>query len=68
MDAMSRGDALVVSGLVATPLPADIQTYTIYTIGTAASSKDIAATKDLIAYLSSPALKQAWAAQGFGTR
>jgi molybdate transport system substrate-binding protein len=58
-------DAVVVPGLVAIPLPADIQTYTTYTLGIVASSSQVDAAKALIAFLTSPAAKQAVAAKGF---
>jgi molybdate transport system substrate-binding protein len=58
-------DAVIVPGLVAIPLPAEIQTYTAYTLGIPASSKKVDAAKALIAFLTSPAAKQAFAAKGF---
>jgi molybdate transport system substrate-binding protein len=58
-------DAVVVPGLVAIPLPAEIQTYTVYTLGIVASSKQVDAAKALIVFLTSPAAKQALAAKGF---
>ena len=58
-------DAVVVPGLVAIPLPAEIQTYTTYTLGIVASSKQADAAKALIAFLTSPTAKQALAAKGF---
>ena len=58
-------DAVVVPGLVAISLPAEIQTYTTYTLGIVASSKQADAAKALIAFLTSPAAKQALAAKGF---
>jgi molybdate transport system substrate-binding protein len=58
-------DAVVVPGLVAIALPAEIQTYTTYTLGIIASSKQVDAAKALIAFLTSPAAKQALAAKGF---
>jgi molybdate transport system substrate-binding protein len=58
-------DAVVVPGLVAVPLPAEIQTYTTYTLGIVATSKEVDAAKALIAFLASPAAKQALAAKGF---
>ena len=57
-------DAVITSGLVAVTLPAEIQTYTVYTLGVVASSKHADAAKALIA-LTSPAAKQALAAKGF---
>lgn len=58
-------DAVVVPGLVAIPLPAEIQSYTTYALGIVASSKQVDATKALIAFLTSPATKQVLAAKGF---
>jgi molybdate transport system substrate-binding protein len=58
-------DAVVVPGLVAIPLPADIQTYTSYTLGVVANSKQADAARALIAFLTSPATKQALAGKGF---
>ncbi len=58
-------DAVVVPGLVAIPLPGEIQTYTVYTLGIVASSKQVDTAKSLIAFLTSPAAKQALAAKGF---
>ena len=58
-------DAVIVPGLVAVPLPAEIQNYTMYTLGIVASSKQVDAAKALIAFLTSPAAKQALAAKGF---
>lgn len=58
-------DAVIVPGLVAVPLPAEIQTYTAYTLGIVASSTQVEAAKALIAFLTSPASKQALAAKGF---
>jgi molybdate transport system substrate-binding protein len=58
-------DAVIIPGLVAIPLPADIQTYTSYTLGIVASSKQADAGKALVAFLTSPAAKQALAAKGF---
>jgi molybdate transport system substrate-binding protein len=58
-------DGVVVPGLVAIPLPAEIQTYTVYTLGIVTGSKQVEASKALIAFLTSPAAKQAMAAKGF---
>jgi molybdate transport system substrate-binding protein len=46
-------------------LPAEIQTYTTNTLGIVAGSKQVDAAKALIAFLTSPAAKQALAAKGF---
>lgn len=58
-------DAVIIPGLVAIPLPADIQTYTTYTLGITASSKNVDAAKALIAFLTSPASKEALTSKGF---
>ena len=58
-------DAVIIPSLVAIPLPAEIQTYTVYTLGIVASSKHVDAAKALIAFLTSSAAKQALAAKGF---
>ena len=59
-------DAVIIPGLVAVPLPAEIQNFTMYTLGIVASSKQVDAAKALIAFLTSPAAKRALAAKGFG--
>ena len=58
-------DAAIVPGLVAIPLPVEIQNYTIYTLGIVADSKQVDAAKALIAFLTSTASKQALTAKGF---
>jgi molybdate transport system substrate-binding protein len=58
-------DAVIVPSLVAVPLPTEIQNYTIYTLGVVASSSQVDAAKALVAFLISPAAKQALAAKGF---
>src|SRR5262245_3436156 len=58
-------DAVVVPGLVAIALPAEIQTYTTYTLGIVAGSTHVDAAKALIQFLISPAAKGALAAKGF---
>ncbi|MGB8526658.1 MAG: substrate-binding domain-containing protein [Rhodoplanes sp.] len=58
-------DAIIIPGLIAVPLPAEIQNYTMYTLGIVASSKQVDAAKALIAFLTSPAAKRALAAKGF---
>ncbi|WP_072389041.1 molybdate ABC transporter substrate-binding protein [Hyphomicrobium sp. CS1BSMeth3] len=60
-------DVAVTPGLAAVPLPADIQNYTVYTLGIPASSKNGDAAKALIAFLTSTAFKQALSAKGFET-
>lgn len=61
-------DAVVVKGISATALPADIQTYTQYTLGIPSSSKETDAAKALIAFLTSPVAKEALASKGFETQ
>ena len=58
-------DAVITPGLVAVPLPAEIQNYTVYTLGVVASSGQVDAAKALVAFLTSPAAKKALAANGF---
>jgi molybdate transport system substrate-binding protein len=58
-------DAVIVPGLVAIPLPVEIQNYTMYTLGIVADSKQVDAAKALVAFLTSPTSKQALTAKGF---
>src|SRR5829696_1093814 len=58
-------DAKIVAGLEAIPLPTGAQSYSVYVAGISAGSKDADASKALIAFLTSPAAKQAFAAGGF---
>jgi molybdate transport system substrate-binding protein len=58
-------DAKIVPGLDATPLPTGAQSYSLYVAGVSSGSKDANAGKALIAFLTSPAVKQAFAANGF---
>jgi molybdate transport system substrate-binding protein len=60
-------DAKIVAGLDAIPLPPGAQSYSVYVAGISAGSKDADASKALIAFLTSPAAKQAFAAGGFET-
>jgi molybdate transport system substrate-binding protein len=74
-EAVSRGeseigiglasDAVVVPNLVAISLPAEIQTYTNYTLGIVAGSGQVDAAKALIAFLTSPGAIRTFAAKGF---
>ena len=61
-------DLSIVPGLVSIPLPAEVQSYTMFTAGIPAGSKQADAGKALIAFLKSPAVKQAMTAQGFEPR
>jgi len=49
-------------------LPVEVQSYSLYVAGINAGSKQVDAAKALIAYLTSPAVKQALAANGFEPR
>ena len=58
-------DAAIVPGLDATPLPTGAQSYSVYVAGISSGSKQADAGKALIAFLTSPAVKQALKANGF---
>ncbi len=58
-------DAAIIPGLDATPLPPGAQSYSVYVAGINAGSKQVDAAKALIAFLTSPAAKQALKANGF---
>src|SRR5215208_7574600 len=58
-------DAAIVPGLDAIPLPTGAQSYSSYVAGISSGSKQVDASKALIAFLTSPAAKQAFAAGGF---
>jgi molybdate transport system substrate-binding protein len=60
-------DAAVIPGLDAFPLPTEAQSYSVYVAGISSGSKQVDAAKALIAFLTSPAVKQAMAANGFET-
>jgi molybdate transport system substrate-binding protein len=60
-------DAAIIPGLDAIPLPAGAQSYSVYVAGISSGSKQADAAKALIAFLTSPAVKQALAANGFET-
>lgn len=49
-------------------LPAEVQNYSLYVAGINAGSKQVDAAKALIAYLTSPVVKQALTANGFEPR
>jgi molybdate transport system substrate-binding protein len=61
-------DLSLVAGIEAVALPAEVQSYSLYVAGINADSKHVDAAKALIAYLTSPAVKQALTANGFETR
>ena len=58
-------DAAIVSGLDAFSLPAGAQSYSVYVAGVSSGSNQVDAAKALIAFLTSPAVKQALTANGF---
>ncbi len=60
-------DAAIIPGLDATPLPTGAQSYSVYVAGISSGSKQVDAAKALIAFLTSPAAKQALTANGFET-
>ena len=60
-------DAAIIPGLDAFPLPAGAQSYSVYVAGISSDSKQVDAAKALIAFLTSPAVKQALTANGFET-
>ena len=73
LDPLSRGigvasDAKIVPGLDPIPLPAEAQSYSSYVAGVSSDSTQPDAAKALIAFLTSPAVKQAWMAAGFEPR
>ena len=58
-------DAAIVPGLEAIPLPAGAQSYSLYVAGISSSSRQVDAAKALMAFLTSPPIKQALTANGF---
>jgi len=58
-------DVAIVPGLDSIPLPAEVQSYSLYVAGINSGSKQADAAKALIAFLTSPAVKQALTANGF---
>ena len=60
-------DASIVPGLDAFPLPTGAQSYSVYVAGVNSVSKEVDAANALIAFLTSPAVKQALTANGFET-
>ena len=61
-------DAAIVPGLDSVPLPAEVQSYSLYVAGISSGSQQPDAAKALIAFLTSPAFKQALTAKGFEPR
>jgi len=61
-------DGAIVSGLDSIPLPAEVQNYSLYVAGINSGSKQTDAANALIAFLTSPAVKQAFRANGFEAR
>ena len=58
-------DAAIVPGLEGIPLPAGAQSYSVYSAGISSQSKQPDAAKALIAFLTSPPVKQVLTANGF---
>ena len=58
-------DAAIVPGLDAIPLPTGAQSYSLYVAGISSNSKQADAAKALIAFLTSPPVKEALNANGF---
>jgi molybdate transport system substrate-binding protein len=61
-------DLILVAGVESVALPAEVQSYSLYVAGINARTKQLDAASALIAYLTSPAVKQALAANGFEPR
>jgi molybdate transport system substrate-binding protein len=61
-------DLSLVPGIESVALPAEVQNYSLYVAGINAGSQHVDAAKALIAYLTSPAVKQALTANGFEPR
>jgi molybdate transport system substrate-binding protein len=61
-------DLSLVAGIESVALPAEVQNYSLYVAGITAGSKQVDAAEALIAYLTSPAVKQALTANGFEPR
>ena len=58
-------DAAIVPGLDAIALPAGAQSYSSYVAGISSGSQQVAAAKELIAFLISPTVRQALTSNGF---
>jgi molybdate transport system substrate-binding protein len=61
-------DLSLVAGIESVALPAEVQNYSLYVAGINAGSNQVDAAKALIAYLTSPEVKQALTANGFEPR
>jgi molybdate transport system substrate-binding protein len=61
-------DGAIVPGLDSVPLPAEVQNYSVYVAGINSGSKQADAARALIAFLTSPSVKQAFRANGFEAR
>jgi molybdate transport system substrate-binding protein len=61
-------DAAIIPGLDAIPLPTEVQSYSLYVAGISSGSTQADAGKALIAFLTSPGVKQAWTDKGFEPR
>jgi len=61
-------DLSLVAGIESVALPAEVQNYSLYVAGINGGSKQVHAAEALIAYLKSPAVKQALMANGFEPR
>jgi molybdate transport system substrate-binding protein len=61
-------DLSLVAGIESVALPAEVQNYSLYVAGINAGSKQVDAAKALIAFLTSPAVKQDLTANGFEPR
>src|SRR5215213_6325528 len=61
-------DGAIVPGLDSIPLPAEVQNYSLYVAGINSGSKQADAANALITFLTSPAVKQAFSANGFEAR
>jgi molybdate transport system substrate-binding protein len=61
-------DLGLVAGIESVRLPVEVQNYSLYVAGINAASVQVDGAKALIAYLTSPAVKQALAANGFEPR
>ena len=58
-------DAKTIPGLDPVALPSEVQSYSVYVAGVGSDSKEADAAKALIAFLTSPAVKQALSEKGF---
>lgn len=61
-------DLSLVAGIESVTLPAEVQNYSLYVAGIIADSKQVDAAKELIAFLTSPPVKQALTDNGFEPR